>query len=194
MLSYFNLLYILKAFSEKRKMSEFYWLNECHLKSLQLKHLALISTLTAVPELVPRPAGQLLPVRRRLRGDGLAWRRALERRALQLPPGVHLQERHKWVKVIPSCLSLTELIGGAEGWTSMRARTSTFFPSTAFCGPPPKVRNASIFGKTRQRYETNAVVRYHCAPGFRQRLSPLVRCLSGGAWERPKILCINGKN
>ncbi|XP_076611386.1 brevican core protein-like isoform X1 [Chaetodon auriga] len=61
---------------------------------------------------------------------------------------------------------------------------------TSSCGPPPKVRNASIFGKVRLRYETNAVVRYHCAQGFQQRLSPLVRCLSGGRWERPQILCI----
>ncbi|KAM6903835.1 brevican core protein-like [Lycodopsis pacificus] len=61
---------------------------------------------------------------------------------------------------------------------------------TSSCGPPPKVRNASIFGKGRQRYETNAVVRYHCAQGFQQRLTPLIRCLSGGRWERPQVLCI----
>ncbi|XP_034401341.1 brevican core protein-like [Cyclopterus lumpus] len=61
---------------------------------------------------------------------------------------------------------------------------------TSSCGPPPKVRNTSIFGKGRQRYETKAVVRYHCAPGFQQRLTPLIRCLSGGRWERPQVLCI----
>ncbi|KAM3597080.1 uncharacterized protein V6R79_025740 [Siganus canaliculatus] len=61
---------------------------------------------------------------------------------------------------------------------------------TSSCGPPPKVRNASIFGKIRQRYETNAVVRYHCAQGFQQRLNPVIRCLSGGRWERPQILCM----
>ncbi|KAK9526739.1 hypothetical protein VZT92_015422 [Zoarces viviparus] len=61
---------------------------------------------------------------------------------------------------------------------------------TSSCGPPPKVRNASIFGKGRQRYETNAVVRYHCAQGFQQRFTPLIRCLSGGSWERPQVLCI----
>ncbi|KAM7384403.1 hypothetical protein PAMA_011654 [Pampus argenteus] len=61
---------------------------------------------------------------------------------------------------------------------------------TTSCGPPPKVRNASIFGKGRQRYETNAVVRYHCAQGFHQKLNPLIRCLSGGRWERPQIRCI----
>ncbi|XP_045915084.1 brevican core protein-like [Micropterus dolomieu] len=61
---------------------------------------------------------------------------------------------------------------------------------TSSCGPPPRVRNASIFGKVRQRYETNAVVRYHCAQGFQQRLNPLIRCLSEGRWERPQILCM----
>ncbi|KAM4631489.1 brevican core protein-like [Polymixia lowei] len=61
---------------------------------------------------------------------------------------------------------------------------------TTSCGPPPKVQNASIFGKTRQRYETDAVVRYYCGQDFQQRQNPLVRCLSGGKWEEPKILCI----
>ncbi|XP_074469684.1 brevican core protein-like isoform X4 [Sebastes fasciatus] len=61
---------------------------------------------------------------------------------------------------------------------------------TSSCGPPPKVRNSSIFGKARQRYETNAVVRYHCTKGFQQRLNPLIRCLSGGRWEKPQVLCI----
>ncbi|XP_028254867.1 brevican core protein-like [Parambassis ranga] len=60
---------------------------------------------------------------------------------------------------------------------------------TSSCGPPPRVRNASIFGKVRQRYETSAVVRYHCTEGFQQRLNPLIRCLPGGMWERPQILC-----
>uniref|UniRef100_A0A3B3YGY8 Brevican n=1 Tax=Poecilia mexicana TaxID=48701 RepID=A0A3B3YGY8_9TELE len=64
---------------------------------------------------------------------------------------------------------------------------------TSSCGPPPKVRNASIFGKMRVRYETNAVVRYRCSEGFQQRLNPVVRCLSGGRWERPQILCIPGE-
>nr|XP_057903848.1 versican core protein-like [Doryrhamphus excisus] len=61
---------------------------------------------------------------------------------------------------------------------------------TSSCGPPPKVRNASTFGKPRQRYETDAVVRYHCSRGFQQRLNPLVRCLSGGRWETPQVQCI----
>ncbi|TWW65677.1 Brevican core protein [Takifugu flavidus] len=62
--------------------------------------------------------------------------------------------------------------------------------STSSCGPPPKVRNTSIFGKVRQRYETDAVVRYRCALGYHQRLSPLVRCLPTGRWERPQVLCV----
>ncbi|XP_013768252.1 brevican core protein-like [Pundamilia nyererei] len=61
---------------------------------------------------------------------------------------------------------------------------------TSSCGPPPRVRNASIYGKARQTYETNAVVRYRCAEGFQQRFNPLIRCLSGGFWERPQILCL----
>ncbi|XP_055013068.1 brevican core protein-like [Boleophthalmus pectinirostris] len=63
---------------------------------------------------------------------------------------------------------------------------------TSSCGPPPRVRNASIFGKVKQRYPTNAAVRYHCSEGFQQRLNPLIRCLSGGKWERPQIQCIPG--
>ncbi|XP_055750196.1 brevican core protein-like isoform X2 [Salvelinus fontinalis] len=63
---------------------------------------------------------------------------------------------------------------------------------TSSCGPPPKVRNASVFGRIRQRYETDAVVRYYCAQGFQQRQNPLVKCLPGGKWEEPQILCIPG--
>uniref|UniRef100_A0A3B3I541 Brevican n=1 Tax=Oryzias latipes TaxID=8090 RepID=A0A3B3I541_ORYLA len=61
---------------------------------------------------------------------------------------------------------------------------------TSSCGRPPKVRNAVMFGKVLQRYETNAAVRFHCQDGFQQRLRPLVRCLHGGRWERPQIQCI----
>ncbi|XP_029587799.1 brevican core protein isoform X2 [Salmo trutta] len=63
---------------------------------------------------------------------------------------------------------------------------------TSSCGPPPKVRNASAFGRIRQRYETDAVVRYYCAQGFQQRRNPLVVCLPGGKWGDPQILCIPG--
>ncbi|RVE67280.1 hypothetical protein OJAV_G00115810 [Oryzias javanicus] len=61
---------------------------------------------------------------------------------------------------------------------------------TSSCGRPPKVRNAVMFGKVRQNYETNAAVRFHCEGGFQQRLRPLVRCLHGGRWERPQIQCV----
>uniref|UniRef100_A0A3B3D5T1 Brevican core protein-like n=1 Tax=Oryzias melastigma TaxID=30732 RepID=A0A3B3D5T1_ORYME len=64
---------------------------------------------------------------------------------------------------------------------------------TSSCGRPPKVRNAVLFGKVRQNYETNAAVRFHCEGGFQQRLRPLVRCLHGGRWERPQIQCIPGE-
>ncbi|XP_064836335.1 brevican core protein-like isoform X2 [Oncorhynchus masou masou] len=63
---------------------------------------------------------------------------------------------------------------------------------TSSCGPPPKVRNASALGRIRQRYETDAIVRYYCAQGFQQRQNPLVKCLPGGKWEEPQILCIPG--
>ncbi|XP_046875905.1 brevican core protein-like [Hypomesus transpacificus] len=63
---------------------------------------------------------------------------------------------------------------------------------TSLCGPPPKVPNASMFGKARQRYETDAIVRYYCAQGFQQRQNPLVKCLAGGRWEEPQIRCIPG--
>ncbi|CAL8372642.1 unnamed protein product, partial [Boreogadus saida] len=61
---------------------------------------------------------------------------------------------------------------------------------TTLCGPPPKVKNASIYGRVVQRYQTGASVRYHCAEGFRQRRYPLVSCLSGGVWEEPRIQCV----
>ncbi|XP_028978782.2 brevican core protein [Esox lucius] len=62
--------------------------------------------------------------------------------------------------------------------------------STSSCGVPPKVQNASVFGKIRKRYETDMVVRYYCGQGFQQRLNPLVKCLPSGQWEEPQILCI----
>lgn len=36
-------------------------------------------------------------------------------------------------------------------------------------------------------------MRYRCALGYQQRLSPLVRCLSTGRWERPQVLCVPGE-
>lgn len=52
---------------------------------------------SAVWELVQRAARQLFSLWWRLCGDGVARRRTLERRTLQLPPRIHLQERHLWV-------------------------------------------------------------------------------------------------
>lgn len=39
----------------------------------------------------------------------------------------------------------------------------------------------------------DTVVRYRCAPGYQQRLNPLVRCLSTGRWERPQVQCVPGE-
>ncbi|XP_069041116.1 brevican core protein [Lepisosteus oculatus] len=61
---------------------------------------------------------------------------------------------------------------------------------TSSCGQPPVVANAMMFGKPRARYETHSVVRYHCKEGFLQRRSPLARCLPGGVWERPQVVCV----
>ncbi|KAL0962263.1 hypothetical protein UPYG_G00337810 [Umbra pygmaea] len=63
---------------------------------------------------------------------------------------------------------------------------------TSSCGKPPKVPNASVFGRIRQRYEINMVVRYYCDQGFHQRQNPLLKCLPNGQWEEPKIRCTPG--
>lgn len=78
-------------------------------------------------------------------------------------------------------------------WASRFPLSRGLESSTASCGPPPKVRNAGIFGRLRQSYETGAIVRYGCALGYQQRLNPLIRCLSKGRWERPQIICIRGE-
>ncbi|XP_048848498.1 brevican core protein-like isoform X2 [Brienomyrus brachyistius] len=61
---------------------------------------------------------------------------------------------------------------------------------TSSCGQPPTVRNARVFTKLRNRYETNSAVRYYCVEGFLQRHNPVVRCLPSGKWEEPQIVCI----
>lgn len=63
------------------------------------------------------------------------------------------------------------------------------FPA-AFCGEPPQVRYAKVFGKKRSRYETNSKVRYYCQEGFVQKLNPVIKCLADGQWEEPLITCI----
>lgn len=76
---------------------------------------------------------------------------------------------------------------GGENKTDNKA-TFILHP-TASCGEPPKVPNAKVFGKKRQRYETNTKVRYYCEEGFVQKLDPVIRCLPSGQWEQPLITC-----
>ncbi|KAJ8343948.1 hypothetical protein SKAU_G00312770 [Synaphobranchus kaupii] len=63
--------------------------------------------------------------------------------------------------------------------------------SPAWCGPPPEVENAQVFGKRKDRYRVNSAVRYQCNPGFTQRHLPVVRCIAGRQWERPRVECLN---
>ncbi|KAI4893298.1 hypothetical protein NFI96_019688, partial [Prochilodus magdalenae] len=63
----------------------------------------------------------------------------------------------------------------------------------AFCGPPPLVLNAKLFGRQRLRYEANAQVRFYCEEGFIQRHNPIITCNSNGQWEAPQITCTPSK-
>nr|XP_060613787.1 brevican core protein isoform X1 [Anolis sagrei ordinatus] len=58
-----------------------------------------------------------------------------------------------------------------------------------WCGPPPEVSGARVFGKAKVRYEAGSVVRYRCRGGLRQRHSPLARCREDGQWEEPRVTC-----
>ncbi|XP_058016796.1 brevican core protein isoform X3 [Ahaetulla prasina] len=57
------------------------------------------------------------------------------------------------------------------------------------CSSPPKVADAQIFGKAKQRYEVNSVLRYWCPEGFIQHRWPLIRCQENGQWQQPQFAC-----
>ncbi|XP_050987977.1 brevican core protein isoform X2 [Labeo rohita] len=59
----------------------------------------------------------------------------------------------------------------------------------AFCGQPPLLLHAKMFGRRQLKYRANSQVRYYCEPGFIQRQNPIITCQSNGQWEEPKITC-----
>ncbi|XP_016410020.1 brevican core protein-like isoform X1 [Sinocyclocheilus rhinocerous] len=59
----------------------------------------------------------------------------------------------------------------------------------AFCGQPPLVLHAKMFGHRQLKYRANSQVRYYCEPSFIQRQNPIITCQSNGQWEEPMITC-----